>query len=296
MTKPSLSPMITTAGIALAISALAGGASLLITNNFVDGKINQALEQKLPSLVAKALSDEKAKALEAKRQKIMSSWKGAPDSTPNDRWVYGNLNAQFTLVEFSDLECPFCKRFHDTPKQLVDQSEGRISWEWQHYPLPFHNPAAATAAHAAECVGDLAGNKAFWAFNGEWFSRTQLNGQGVEDVDSLVSDLGIPQDGFKACMESGRFKQKIQQQADRGTALGVTGTPATAVVDNLTGNKLLVKGAVPPQAFLKTIEQLIQMREQKPNQEQVEAETPAKPEAGIEQPTDEQLGKLNEQK
>lgn len=70
----------------------------------------------------------------------------AADQVPNDARVYGDLKARFTLAEFSDLECPFCKRLHPNLKEIVDKSNGAINWQWRHMPLGFHNPAATDEA------------------------------------------------------------------------------------------------------------------------------------------------------
>lgn len=259
-----LKPIVISAiGASLLSTAVSVGMSFYMGRAYVDS----ALHDQLPGALDKVLKDRENHAISAAREKILSNWRGAGETTLRGRHIYGNQNAQFTLVEFSDLECPYCKRFHDTPKQIADKSDGRINWEWQHYPLEFHNPVADVAAHAAECVAELAGNKSFWAFTGEWFSRTQLNGQGVEDVERLAREVGAPLDDYKQCMESGKYVDLIKDQVKKGTSLGVTGTPATVVVDNLTGNKLIVKGAQSPKVLMETMQELIKMRDETPNHE-----------------------------
>lgn len=252
--------LLTSTGIALVLAAAAGGASFALSTKATDASIDAALKERLPVAIEAHLKAEQEQQVQAAREKALSGWAAAEKDVPEGRWIYGGLNAQFTLVEFSDLECPFCKRFHDTPKQLVDQSGGRVNWEWQHYPLPFHNPAAEAGAHAAECVGELAGNQAFWAFIDQWFMGSKLNGQGIEDMAAVARTVGAPPAEFEACMKSGRHKEKVKAQMERGTQMGVTGTPATVVVDNLTGNKMLVGGAQPPQALLQAMKELVEQR------------------------------------
>lgn len=228
------------------------------------------LQENLPAAIAGHLAGEEAARLAEKRAEILAPWSKAADLNKPGKHFYGELDAEFTLVEFSDLECGFCKRFHETPRQLVDQAGGKINWEWQHYPLGFHNPAAEKAAHAAECVAEEVGNQAFWAFTGEWFTRSAMNGQGYAEIDLLAQELGSKPDAFRECMASGRYKQLIKEQMDKGTAMGVTGTPATVVVDNTTGRQILVKGAQPATALLQAIGQLIEQRTQ--GQEATDAE------------------------
>jgi len=252
--------------LALILSALfsvgAVATSIFVSGQYTDHAIKQALNEQLPVSISSALDAKEQAKIAAAKEKIWSQWPAAIDAGLNGRHVYGKADAEFTLVEFSDLECPYCKRFHDTPKSLVEQAGGKINWEWQHYPLQFHNPTAAKAAHASECVGEVVGNLAFWAFTGEWFERSALNGQGYDEIERLAQEVGADPAAFSACMESGKYKQKIQDQMDRGTAMGVTGTPATVIVDNTNGRQILVKGAQPAQALLKAMGQLIEQRGQ----------------------------------
>jgi len=247
-----------TVGLSALFAVAALGASVMYTEH----AINQAIAEQLPAGVAAALDAKEQAEVAAAKLQILSQWSAASDIEVKGRNIYGKADAEFTLVEFSDLECPFCKRFHDTPKSLVEQAGGKINWEWQHYPLQFHNPTAAKAAHAAECVSEIAGNQAFWAFTGQWFERSAMNGQGIDDIGRLAREVGADSQTFDACMASGKYKQKIQDQMDRGTAMGVTGTPATVVVDNTNGQKILVKGAQPAKALLQAIGQLVEQRNQ----------------------------------
>ena len=72
--------------------------------------------------------------------------------------IYGNPDAVISLIEYSDFECPFCKRFHTTPKEIVDAYGGRVNWVYRHFPLAMHNPGAQKQAEASECANELGGN------------------------------------------------------------------------------------------------------------------------------------------
>ena len=63
--------------------------------------------------------------------------KNVPPPSKEDH-VYGNPGAVISLIEYSDFECPYCKRFHPIAKELVDKSGGQINWIYRHYPLPMH--------------------------------------------------------------------------------------------------------------------------------------------------------------
>lgn len=78
-------------------------------------------------------------------------------------WVLGNKDAEISIIEFSDLDCPYCKRFHTTMHQVIDNYDN-VKWAFRHFPLPQLHPDATNKAKTAECVGDIAGNEKFWAF------------------------------------------------------------------------------------------------------------------------------------
>lgn len=161
------------------------------------------------------------------------------------------------MVVFSDLECPFCKRFHDTPKRLVDDSNGNVNWQWMHLPLSFHNPSAQFGAEASECAADLGGNRTFWAYLEEYFDHTRGGGQGVSDLTQLAVNLGLDATEFHQCMTEGRYRDKVQEQVAKAASLGINGTPATFLVDNMTGKSQLLSGAQPAEAFVAAMRKMI---------------------------------------
>lgn len=85
-----------------------------------------------------------------------------PDVTSED-WVKGNRDAKVALIEYSDFECPFCQQFHSSAQQALDAYPNDLQWVYRHFPLDFH-PNANKYAYTAECVAELGGNDAFWAF------------------------------------------------------------------------------------------------------------------------------------
>lgn len=212
----------------------------------------EEMQESIVHALNKLAADRAAKEAQEKMEK----YSGAAPTVPNGKHVYGALDARFTLVEFSDLECPYCKRFHDTPKKIADSSNGNVNWQWMHLPLDFHNPAAKVGAHAAECVAEQKGNRAFWAFLDDIFVHSRGNGQGVSDLTTLASGMGADEDQFRACMKEGRFNSKIEEHIQKARQQGISGTPATFVVDNQTGKTQLVSGAQPAQAFLAAIAKL----------------------------------------
>src|SRR3989344_6312937 len=92
------------------------------------------------------------------------------DKLRDDDHVRGDRNARMLLIEYSDFECPYCKSFHPTAQQIVDEYKGRVAWVYRHFPLDSIHPKARTAAIASECVTELGGKDAFWAFADELFA------------------------------------------------------------------------------------------------------------------------------
>ncbi|ALZ82595.1 protein-disulfide isomerase (plasmid) [Aeromonas hydrophila] len=181
----------------------------------------------------------------------------AAEQVGDGKHIYGDLNARFTLVEFSDIECPYCKRFHDTPKQLVDASKGNVNWQWKHMPLDFHNPAALKEAVAAECISEQKGNRGFWVFINDMFEQTQGNGAGVKDLAEVVTGVGADLRVFRECLATGQMDEKVQENIQQAKSLGINGTPATFVVDNKTGKSQLLGGAQPPEAIMAVMRKMM---------------------------------------
>jgi protein-disulfide isomerase len=161
--------------------------------------------------------------------------------------IYGNPDAEISLIEYSDFECPYCKRFHPTAKQVVEDSGGRVNWVYRHYPLSFHNPGAQKQAEASECANELGGNEAFWTYTDAIYARTTSNGKGfpVSQLVPLAKEIGLDETAFQTCLESGRYTARVQEDFVEGSQAGITGTPGNILLHNETGEVRVLTGAVP---------------------------------------------------
>ncbi len=180
----------------------------------------------------------------------------APAVTPED-YIQGDKNALVTLIEYADLECPFCKQFHPTMQQILKEYQGKVRWVYRHYPLPFH-ANAQKEAEAAECAGKLGGNQAFWKYIDSIYERTTGNGTGfsLDKLTPLAKEIGVNQAGFQKCLDSGEFSQKVKDQMQQGSQAGVAGTPATFLIDS-QGETQFINGALPFDQIKPMIEQVL---------------------------------------
>jgi protein-disulfide isomerase len=183
----------------------------------------------------------------------------------DDDPVLGDKNAPVTIVEFSDYECPFCKRhFDQTFPQLVKTyvDTGKVKIVYRDFPLSFHDPMATKEAVAANCAREQGGDKKYFEFHDEIFKRTISNGNGLNDekIQTIAKDLGLNTGKFTSCLSNQSQADEVKKDIADGTAAGASGTP-TFVIGKTTSNgeidgELLV-GAQPFAAFQAVIDPLL---------------------------------------
>ncbi len=168
----------------------------------------------------------------------------APPVTDKDH-IRGNKNTQVVLVEYSDFECPFCKRFHPTMQQVIKDYGDKVAWVYRHFPLSFHQNAQKEA-EATECANELGGNDAFWNYVDKIFERTTSNGTGfaLDQLSPLAAEIGLNQSAFQQCLDSGKYAKYVQNDEAGGVKAGINGTPGTIIIPK-NGKKQLIPGALP---------------------------------------------------
>lgn len=171
--------------------------------------------------------------------------------------VRGPRNAQIFLIEYSDLECPFCKQFHPTAQQAVDEYDGKIAWVYRHFPIDSLHPKADKEAEAAECAAELAGEVGFWSFVDKIFEVTPSNnGLNLAELPTYASQIGLNKTQFKTCLDSGKYEEEVEKQYQSGITAGVTGTPGNFIM-NSKGEVWVIPGAVPFETLKLTIEEAL---------------------------------------
>jgi protein-disulfide isomerase len=194
----------------------------------------------------------------------------APDTGPvkvsiDDDAVLGDKNAPLTMVEFSDYECPFCKRYFDQTypelkKNYIDT--GKLKVVFRDLPLTFHDPMATKEAVAANCAKEQGGDAAYYKMHDAMFTQTTSNGTGlsVDKLYTIAGEIGMNAANFKTCLDSDKYKDEVKKDlADAGTA-GADGTPTFFVGKSdpsgtIEGTRLV--GAQPYTAFSTIIDGLL---------------------------------------
>ena len=171
----------------------------------------------------------------------------------DDDPVLGKDNAPVTIIEFSDYQCPFCRRFYvDTLPQLKKEyiDTGKVKLIFRDFPLSFH-PGAQPAAEAAECADDQG---KYWEMHDKIFEEQSKQGQGTvqftaDDLKTWAKSVaGLDYQRWESCFAAGTHRAEIRKDTADGTQAGVSGTPAFFV------NGQLVSGAQPFAVFQQIIE------------------------------------------
>ncbi|MDH3316189.1 MAG: DsbA family protein [Gammaproteobacteria bacterium] len=174
--------------------------------------------------------------------------------------IYGNPEAIVSLIEYSDFECPFCKQFHLTAKEIVDAYDGKVNWVYRHFPLAFHNPGAQLQAEASECAAALGGNEAFWKYTDTIYERTTSNGDGfpADGLVPLAREVGIDGDAFRQCLTERRYTDRVKEDFEEGVSVGIRGTPGNILLNNETGSVIPRPGAAPLDIWKQLIDGLLE--------------------------------------
>jgi len=150
-----------------------------------------------------------------------------------DDHIYGNPNAEVIAVEYTDLECPFCKKNHFRMKQIVNDSNGRIAWVYRHHPLDNLHSKARKEGEAAECASELGGNKKFWEYVDGIFSITPSNnGLDLSLLPEIAENIGLDRNAFEECLESGKYAEKIEFDFLEAEDTGLYKTPSMGIIQS----------------------------------------------------------------
>ncbi len=158
--------------------------------------------------------------------------------------ILGDLSkAEVTIIEFSDLECPYCKTFHTALHSEFAKYPGKIAWVYRHFPLDSIHPKTRMEARASECVASIGGNTQFWKYIDMIFTNTPANnGLDTNLLPVFASKIGIDKVAFAKCLATDTFDATVQSQYEDGINAGVSGTPHSIIILK-DGTQIPIKGA-----------------------------------------------------
>ena len=155
----------------------------------------------------------------------------------------GPDDAPVTIVEFSDYQCPFCKRAEPTLQQVAQRYPEKVRIVYRHFPLDSIHPLARPAAEAAACADEQG---KFWEFHElVWEATPDLE---AEKLSEMAEKIGLDTEAFGTCVGERRFRELVQNDLAAGQAAGVNGTPAFFV------NGIPLSGARSIDDFVRLIE------------------------------------------
>lgn len=168
-------------------------------------------------------------------------------------WLFGPPDARWSVTEFADLECPYCKSYTPALKAWVQQQKD-VNLQWHHLPLELHGSAAVHEARLIECAGKLGGASAFWQAVDQVFEQTRSNGQGF---NGQLDVNGVNQQDLVACTTNDKqIALNITQQTEEAVKAGITATPTLLIKDNTTGRSIKLEGQADGVLLLSAIDWL----------------------------------------
>lgn len=169
----------------------------------------------------------------------------------NDDHVRGDKNAPVQIIEFSDMECPYCKNFHQTMLKIMEEygESGQVAWIYRHFPLEQLHPLAQKAAEASECAAKIGGNDIFWEYLNQYMALSSSEENLISNkFTKIAENVGLNKTQFENCLNSGEFKEKINSYAQDAMNSGAQGTPYSIII-NKNNKKTSVNGALPIDDF-----------------------------------------------
>jgi protein-disulfide isomerase len=212
-------------------------------------RIRQPLEQIAPRIEAylqqqELQSQRQVFLRDLRRRYAVSVALSAPkvDVSADDDPVQGAAQAPVTIIEFSDFQCPYCRRVQPTLKRLLQEYDGMIKLVFRDFPLRNIHPEAQKAAEAAQCAAD---QQKFWPYHDKLFDTTRLQ---VDDLKKYAQELGLNAEQFNTCLDAGKYAQEVERDLQDGIKAGVNATPSFFI------NGQSVSGAIEYDRFKDIVE------------------------------------------
>lgn len=189
------------------------------------------------------------------------------DLSEDTPYLGSKSKSKIAIIEFSDFECPFCKKFHnESRKEIIEQyvKTDKAILALKDYPLDFHDPLATQQAVAAKCVYEQKGNQAYFDYVDLIFANTTSGGDGMKKsrLNELAREIkDLDQDKFDKCLKEESTLDKVKADMDFANQNGVNGTPGF-IIGKLENGKVTqgirIAGALPIETFNQYLDELLQ--------------------------------------
>ena len=176
-------------------------------------------------------------------------------------YILWNKDAEISWVEYSDLECPYCKRLHESGsiEKILKQYNWKVNFIYKQFPLRFH-PKAQIEAEAALCVWELAGDSKYYDFIQNVYKNSLSNGNSYtkEMLIDLAEKLWIDKNKISSCISSWKYTQEAKRQLQEWSSLfGITWTPWNVFINNKTWEWKKLPWAYPYNSFKSVVDSLL---------------------------------------
>lgn len=176
----------------------------------------------------------------------------------DDDPVIGNINAEITIIEFSDFQCPFCERFNTQTFPLIFEEyikHGKVKLVFRDFPIQSIHPNALPASVAAECANEQGKFKEMHdkLFDNQkkWNKQDTINALSI--FNQYATEIELEQTKFESCLANGKYIDEIKNDLSEGQSYGISGTPGFFIGNEKIGF-IELKGAQPFDSFKKVIE------------------------------------------
>lgn len=147
--------------------------------------------------------------------------------------VYGNPEADYSVITYFDFNCVFCRKMRPSLKRLVNQSNSTINWVFRYYPSQQNTESAEYKSQAAECSAHLFGEKVFWSFTEKILIQPLKSAISFKEIVSRAaraSNVSVEQ--LETCIHSKQMLEKVRSNKKEALALKFTGTPSMLLVNH----------------------------------------------------------------
>lgn len=181
-----------------------------------------------------------------------------PALRSSDR-VEGSRDAEILIIEYSDLECPYCKQLNASLQTIQKEFGGKVAHVFRQFPISSLHANAPMEAEAAECVAEQAGDKGFYSFINAVFAGSSSTGTSYTEasIQTLAGSLGFDSAKLKECMASDRKVAAVNASYKEAKDLGMTGTPTWFVIRTSDNETRQAVGTKKTESIREVINQLL---------------------------------------